>query len=113
MNNKRFVPARAVSMLITIKQNLMADHCLSSRIAGCGGVISANLIDEFIGNALRLETQFQDVNRVYILNRDENAAYRELLCGYTVNDLNDERKKILHELAEKWFHEDEGDEEDA
>ena len=100
-NPPRILP-RAISLLVTIKQNLMADNDLSFKVAECGKYAAAKYIDDLIANALELERRFHEIEEQYLYTKRENAEYAELLCGYSADILTDDEKEEVHALVRKW-----------
>lgn len=87
------IPARSISLLVTIKQRLMEDNDLSSKVSDLGKYAVAHHIDDLIINVLELERR-----------------YHELLDGYSADILGDEEKAEVRALVEKWkAKEDESD----
>lgn len=104
-NNKKNpprIPPRAISLLVTIKQNLMADNDLSFKVAECGKYAAAGYIDNLITNALALERRFHSIEEQYLCTKRENDEYTELLCGYSADMLTDEEKEEVHAIVRKW-----------
>ena len=104
-NNKKNpprIPPRAISLLVTIKQNLMADNDLSFKVAECGKYAAAGYIDDLIANALALERRFHSIEDQYLCTKMENDEYTELLCGYSADILTDDEKEEVHALVRKW-----------
>lgn len=96
------IPPRAISLLVTIRQNLMADNDLSLKVAECGKYAAAKYIDDLIANALALERRFHSIEEQYLCTKMENAEYTELLCGYSADILTDDEKEEVHALVRKW-----------
>lgn len=96
------IPPRAISLLVTIKQNLMDDNDLSLKVAECGKYAAAKYIDDLIANALELERRFHEIEEQYLYTKRENAEYAELLCGYSADILTDDVKEEVHALVRKW-----------
>ena len=96
------IPPRAISLLVTIKQNLMADNDLSFKVAECGKYAAAGDIDDLITTALALERRFHIIEEQYLCTKRENDEYTELLCGYSAAMLTDEEKEEVHAIARKW-----------
>ena len=96
------IPPRAISLLVTIKQNLMDDDDLSLKVAECGKYVAAKYIDDLIANALELERRFHEIEEQYLYTKKENAEYAELLCGYSADILTDDEKEEVHALVRTW-----------
>lgn len=103
----RYIPARSISMLVTIKQQLMADNAMCLKVSGCGKIGMASCIDNLIHKACVLETLYNDYRTSYTLEKEENDAYRDLLGDFTADMLTDDEKAELHALVEKWRQKDE------
>ena len=100
-NPPRITP-RAISLLVAIRQNLMADNDLSHKVAECGKYAAAKYIDDLIANALALERRFHSIEDQYLYTKRENDEYNELLCGYSADILTDDEKEEVHALVRKW-----------
>ena len=96
------IPPRAISLLVTIKQNLMADNDLSIKTAECGKYVAAKYIDDLIANALALERLFHDIEDRHLYEKDENEEFAELLCGYVPCMMDDEVKEKIRAIVQKW-----------
>ena len=100
------IPPRGISLLVTIKQNLMDDNDLSLQVAECGKYAAAKYIDDLIANALELERRFHEIEEQYLYTKRENAEYAELLCGYSADILTDkEKQEIIRTLSGVIFKE--------
>ena len=100
------IPPRAISLLVTIKQNLMADNDLSIKVAECGKYVAARYIDDLIANALALERVFIDFEDRYLYEKEENEEYAELLCGYVPDMMDDEVKEKIRAIVKEWEKEE-------
>lgn len=100
------IPTRAISLLVTIKQNLMDDNDLSLKVAEYGKYCAAKYIDDLIANALELERRFHSIEDQYLYTKRENDEYTELLCGYSADILTDDEKEEVHALVRKWKESD-------
>ena len=96
------IPQRAISLLVTIKQNLMDDNDLSLKVAECGKYAAARYIDDLITNALELERRCHDIEDRYLDTKEENEKFMEILCGFTPDILTDDVKEEVHALVRKW-----------
>lgn len=96
------IPARSISLLVTIKQNLMDDNDLCMKVTNCGKYAAAGYIDELIINALAIERLFHSITDQHIAVKKENEEYNDLLYGYTADILDDEQKAEVRALVEKW-----------
>ena len=100
------IPPRAISLLVTIKQNLMDDNDLSLKVAECGKYAAAKYIDDLIANALELERRFHEIEEQYLYTKRENAEYAELLCGYGPDMMDDEVKEKIRAIVKEWEKEE-------
>lgn len=100
------IPPRAISMLVTIRQNFMDDNDLSLRVAECGKCVAAKYIDDLIANALALERRLCNIEDQYLYTKMENAEYAELLCGYSADMLTDDVKEKIREIVKEWEKEE-------
>jgi len=107
MNDHLFIPARSISMLISIKHQLLADHDLCEKVTGCGRGVMASAIDNLIAKACAIESRYHDYHTQYKLEKEENDAYRDMLGDFTPDMLTDDEKAELHALVEKWRRKDE------
>lgn len=105
------IPARSISVLVEIKQKLLADNDLSLKISGCGKLAVANYIDELIANVTKLETLYHDYKTNYNIEKEYFNAYHRLL-RYLPEDIDDDRKTELKTLVDKWLAEDEREDDD-
>lgn len=101
------IPARSISLLVTMKQRLMDDNDLCSRVTDCGKFAAAHYIDELIQNALEIERRYHEIKAQYLITKEENNGFDELLDGYTADILSDEEKAEIHSLVKKWKAKDE------
>ena len=100
------IPPRAISLLVTIKQNLMDDDDLSLKVAECGKYVAAKYIDDLIANALELERRFHGIEDRYLDTKEENEKFTEILCGFTPDILTDkEKQEIIRTLSGVIFKE--------
>ena len=107
MQNDLFIPARGISMLVSIKHQLLADHDLCMEVSGCGRAVMASTIDNLIAKACAIESRYHDCHTQYKLEKEENDAYRDMLGDFTPDMLTDDEKAELHTLVEKWRRKDE------
>ena len=105
------IPARSISLLVEIKQNLLANNDLSINMSGCGNLAAAHYIDNLIENATKMETLFHDYRMNYNLTKEAFDEYRGLL-RYFPEEIDGERKKELEALVSKWEKQDEAEGED-
>lgn len=104
------IPARSISLLVTIKQRLMEDNDLSSKVSDLGKYAVAHHIDDLIINVLELERRYHELMDQFAYTKRENDEYSELLDGYSADILGDEEKAEVRALVEKWkAKEDESD----
>ena len=101
------IPARSISMLIQIKQFLIADNQLCTKITGCGKWSVAHYIDSLVSALMKLETNYDNYKSFYNLEKEENAEYSKLLCGLTPDQLTAEETAQIQEVARKFIKEDE------
>lgn len=101
------IPARSISLLVTMKQRIMEDNDLSIEVSDCGRYAAAHYIDELIQNSLEMERRYHETMDYYRLEKDENEEYKELLGGYTADLLNEEEKAEVQALVKKWKEKDE------
>jgi len=95
------IPAHSILMLTRIKQAILDDNVLASKITGCGSIAAANYIDELIANASKMETQYHDYKRMYELKHEQVQDFFAVLhCD--PDDLTDEQKAELDALVAKW-----------
>lgn len=100
------IPPRSISLLVTIKQNLMDDNDLSLKVAECGKYAAARYIDDLIENALALERRLHEIEEQYLYTKRENAEYAELLCGYSADTLTDDVKEKIRAIVKEWEKEE-------
>lgn len=106
------ITARSISLLVEIKQNLLADNDLSLKISGCGKLAVARYIDKLIANVTEMETLYHDYKESCKINRDYVNEYHKLL-RYFPEKIDGDRKVELKALVDKWLAEDEGEDEDG
>lgn len=104
--SERYIPARAISVLLQMKQAMLADNALAIKVSGCGKIAVANYIDDLIAKATKLETLYHDYRESFNREYETVKEYLNLL-GYTPDQLNDEEKAELRALVEKWRKKDE------
>lgn len=100
------IPPRAISLLVTIKQNLMDDNDLSIKVAECGKYAAVKYIDDLIANALELERRFHSIEEQYLYTKMENDEYAKLLCGYSADMLTDDVKEKIRSIVKEWEKEE-------
>lgn len=96
------IPPRAISLLVTIKQNLMADNDLSLKVAECGKYVAAKYIDDLIANALELERRLWNIEDQFLYTIRENDEYAKLFCGYSADTLTDDVKEKIRAIVKEW-----------
>lgn len=101
------VPARSVSMLVKIKQALLADNDLCNRVCGLGKLAMANYMDDLINNACRIETLYHDYYCTYKITKETLDEIDRLMDGYTPDVLSDDRLNEMKALISKWKAQDE------
>ena len=101
------IPARSISMLIQIKQYMISDNQLCTKITGCGKWAVANYIDRLVSALMKLETYFDTYKGYYNIEKEENAEYSELLCGLRPDQLTAEETEQIQALARTFIKEDE------
>lgn len=104
------IPARSISMLVTMKQRIMEDNDLSCKVSDCGKYAAAHYIDELIHNVLELERRYHENLFYYSAVKDENKEYSDLFDGYTPDLLDEEEKAEVQALVKKWREKDESKE---
>lgn len=109
MDIKPSVSPRAIQLLVYLRQACFDDDALSLKATRCGSIAAAHIIDDLIGNALRLETHYHDAVTSLYAERQENAAYRELFGGYTPDILNEKEKEQIRAIVSDWRADDETD----
>lgn len=108
------VPARSVSMLVKIKQALLADNDLCNMVCGLGKLAMANYMDDLINNVCRIETLYHDYYCTYKITKQTSDEIDRLMDGYTPDSLSDDRLNELQAIISKWKAQDEdGGAEDA
>lgn len=102
-----YIPARSISMLVQIKQALLADNELAYKVTGCGKFVAARHIDDLITNACKLESLYHDCRANYNLEHERVKEFHKLLGGFEPDILSDEEKAEVTALVEKWRQNDE------
>lgn len=101
------IPARSISMLVQIKQALLADNELAHKVTGCGKFVATHYIDDLIANACKLESLCHDYRANYNLEHERVKEFHKLLGGFEPDILSDEEKAEVAALVEKWRQKDE------
>lgn len=104
--DKPIISPRAIQLLVYLRQACFKDNDLSLEATRCGGIAAAHIIDDLIGNALRMETDYYDGMTHLSAERVENAAFRELFCGYTPDILNEKQTAQIKAIVSEWEEQD-------
>ena len=102
MDNKPTISPRAIQLLVYLRQACFKDNDLSLKATKCGGIAAAHIIDDLIGNALRMETDYYDTMTNLRAEREENAAFHELFGGYTPDILNEKETAQIKAIVSEW-----------
>lgn len=102
MKTDFIIPTRGISLLVKLRQTCLADDALALEATGCGRYAAANIIDDLIANILKMETGFYGIRDLANAANEENAAYRELLEGWTPEMLNEKETAKLKALVKEW-----------
>ena len=103
------IPARSISMLVGIKQALLADNELCNKVCKLGKLAMANYMDDLIEKVCRLETLYNDYYCTFKIIKSTLDEIDKLMDGYTPDVLSEERLAELQALIHKWQKQDEGD----
>ena len=96
------IHTRGISLLVKLRQACLVDDALALEATGCGRYAAANIIDDLIGNILKMETAYCGIRDLANAANEENAAYRELLEGWTPEMLNEKETAKLKALVKEW-----------
>ena len=99
------IPSGGMALLIRVKQAVIDDNVLSTKITGCGSLAAAHHIDEMIANAIRVETLYHDYMLNYKGKKGQVDEYFALLHR-DPDDMTDEQKAELAALVKKWDEEE-------
>lgn len=105
------IPSGGLALLIRVKQAILDDNVLSSKITACGSLAAAHYIDELIVNASRVETLYHDYKLNYKGQKALVEEYYDLLHR-SPDELTDEQKAELAALVTKWDKEEGADDGD-
>lgn len=99
------IPSGGIALLTRVKQAILGDNVLSSKITGCGSLAAAHYIDELIVNATRVETLYHDYMLNYKMRKEQVDEYYTLLHR-DPDDMTDDQKAELAALVAKWDKEE-------
>lgn len=111
MENK--IPARAIAMLVAMKQSLLSDNDLCLKVCNLGKLAMASYTDDLIGKACKLETLYYDYYCNYKITKGLLDEIVYLMEGYTPDALTNERLEELKALIHKWREQDNKEDADA
>ena len=93
---------RALYALIIIKDKLLENNELSLEVSETGSAVSARHIDTVVSSYMSMESELIELRAKWLAEKDENAMWREIMGGYTVDMLSADEAAELRALVAKW-----------